>query len=255
VTLTIETTGAPTVAALDRPQAMNPIEPADIHELTQLFSAPPPDCPAIVVTGRGGNFTSGMDSAAGMAALRQGWRPGFADLLDLLFDMWRAMAACPVPTVAAVEGWCVGSGANLALFCDVRVGGQSARLRAGHASIGSVPDGGGSLALVRALGFQHASNLYFTNKALDADTLAGLGVFAEVVEDGKALDAAVHLAEGFPAAMRAVVTDARRLFNRSAGFDLEALCEAECEVMRPLVDSGQLLSTIEGFWNERRSDS
>ncbi|HEY1919461.1 MAG TPA: enoyl-CoA hydratase/isomerase family protein [Streptosporangiaceae bacterium] len=255
MTLTIETIGRQTVAALDRPHARNPIELADIRELTRLFGAPPPDCSAIVVTGRGGNFTSGMDSSAGMAALRSGWRPGFADLLDLLFDMWLAMAACPVPTVAAVEGWCVGSGANLALFCDVRVGSRSARLLAGHASIGSVPDGGGSLALVRALGFQHASNLYFTNKALDAATLAGLGVFAEVVDEGAALDAALQLAEGFPAALRAVVTDARRLFDRAAGFDLKALHEAECQIMRPLVDSGQLLRTIEGFWDERRSVS
>jgi enoyl-CoA hydratase len=153
------------------------------------------DVHAIVVTGAGKAFCAGADlSALGAAA---------AESLRRLYDGFVAIADCALPTVAAVNGPAVGAGLNLALACDVRIAGPSARFDPRFQKLGLHPGGGMSWMLQRAVGPQVARAALLFGMGLDAEEAVRHGLALTVREDPVA--AAVALAAGPASAPRDLV--------------------------------------------------
>jgi len=116
---------------------------------------------------------------------------------------WRALMDCPKPLIAAVEGFALGGGLELALCADIIVAGQGAKLGLPEVKVGILPGGGGTQKLARLVGRHRAMLLIMTGKMFSAAEALGMGVVSEVAPSGQALSRALEIA-GDIAAMPAV---------------------------------------------------
>ena len=125
------------------------------------------------------------------------------------------------PLVAAVEGWCVAGGIELAAWCDLRVAGRSARFGCLERRWGVPLIDGGTQRLPRIVGLGRALDLILTGREVDAEEAAAMGLVDRLVPDGTALDAAVELATGIAASPWGCVVSDRRCVYEGLGTSLE----------------------------------
>lgn len=237
-TVSVERRGRCLLVRFDRGYRANPLSMKALAELTQVAQALAacPDVSAVVLSGRDENFCMGMDlkdpalteaRAAGLAHRRLSLRAGPA-----MCAAWEAVDAM---TICAIEGWCAGGGAALAVSCDLRVMAAGARLyvpeveRGMNMSWGSVP------RITALVGPARAKRLVALCERVDATTAAQWGLADEICADGAARDAALAIAQRAaalpPTAMKMVKHDvnvaAHALTRASAHRDLEAFALLE----------------------------
>lgn len=166
-----------------------------------------PEVGAVVVTGAPPAFSAG----AVLDDLEDADRPR----LQKIYEGFLAVARCPWPTVAAVNGAAVGAGLNLALACDVRIAGRSARFDSRFLDLGLHPGGGHTWMLRRLLGPQGAAAMVLMGEALDGEEAVRRGLAWRCVDDGELLAEAGRLAaraaSGPPAMMRRLKATLREL--------------------------------------------
>ena len=144
------------------------------------------------------------------------------------------------PVIAAIEGWCVAGGIELACWCDLRVAGESARFGCLERRWGVPLIDGGTYRLPRIVGLGRALDLILTGREIGTAEAASMGLVDRVVADGTALAAAVELAEGIAASpWRCVVNDRRCVYD-GLGLGLEAALANEDRI-------GQETIFAEGF--------
>ena len=188
----VQTTVADGVALLrlDRPEARNALSP----EMMELLGAEieradaDPEIRCIVVAGNDEVFAAGAD----VAALAE--RPFHEALFHPAAEFWRGVAACRTPMVAAVSGWALGGGCELALLCDVIVASETATFGQPEITLGIIPGGGGTQRLARVIGKQRAMELVLTGRHFDAREAERLGIVNLVAKKGTWLDQAMELA-------------------------------------------------------------
>jgi enoyl-CoA hydratase len=156
----------------------------------------------VILTGEGGVFVAGTDVAE-MA----GMTPTEHTLLatDQVFTTLRR---CPKVLIAAIEGYALGGGCELALACDLIVAGESAKLGQPEIRMGIMPGAGGTQRLLRAVGKYRAMRMVLTGEPVDARDALGMGLLSDLVPDGTALERAMDLARTIsrmpPLAVRAI---------------------------------------------------
>lgn len=163
-------------------------------------------CRALVIAGEGGDFSVGLDLAR-TAPVLAGVLRNRTDFLDLVGTMQgavEALAHFPAPTIAAVSGWCIGAGVELAAACDVRLCSADARFSLPEVKLGIVPDLGGIGRLPHLIGEGWTRRLALTGETIDAPRAERIGLVTEVFETREAtLEGAGTLAQSvatFPAA-------------------------------------------------------
>jgi len=176
---------------LNRPEARNALSPELMEELATAVEAfdADPEIRCIVVAGCDEAFASGAD----IAALRE--RTFEESLRHPASAFWRRMAACKTPLVAAVSGFALGGGCELALLCDLIVASETAELGQPEINLGIIPGGGGTQRLARVIGKQRAMELVLTGRRIDAAEAQGLGLVNEVAGRSEWLDRALELAQ------------------------------------------------------------
>jgi enoyl-CoA hydratase/carnithine racemase len=142
----------------------------------------------IVIAGSDEVFASGAD----IGALRD--RSFQESLGHPSAAFWRRLAVCRTPLVAAVSGWALGGGCELALLCDMIIASETAVFGQPEVTLGIIPGGGGTQRLARVAGKQRAMELVLTGRRFDAAEGARLGIVNEVHRKGQWLDAALELA-------------------------------------------------------------
>lgn len=178
---------------LNRPARRNALTPGLARGLAQEIEQVEEggEARVILLSGAGGHFCAGLD----LHWLRSlGPAPSVTDLQHGLSDFQSAVIAivrCPIPVLAVVQGTAAGFGFDLALACDMRLTGSSARFTSAFARIGLVPDGGSTFTLPRLVGVGRAMRMLMTGETLDAMEAFSIGMVEEVSEDS-ALDAAVR---------------------------------------------------------------
>jgi enoyl-CoA hydratase len=233
-----------TLADPDRRNAMGAEMAAEMRQVAADL-ADDPDVRALVVTGEGGAFCAGADLPQ---LFGDPDRP-VADVRDELQRYYRAFLAVrelPIPTVAAVEGAAVGAGLNLAMACDVRIAGPTARFGATFSRIGLHPGGGCTWFLVRALGASRALTTLLLGELIDADRAVAMGLAEGPEED--CLGAATALARRFAE----VDPQLARHIKRAVGVavetdDLGAVLEYESWAQAVSAGSPQLREWVARF--------
>ena len=187
-----------------------------------------PEARALVLTGAGPAFSAGgnikaMGEGQGLvdavpAVTRQNYRNGI-QRLPLAFE------ALELPVIAAVNGPAVGAGCDLALMCDIRIAGRSARFAESFVKLGIVPGDGGAWLLPRAVGFAKASEMALTGDPVDADEALRIGLVSKVVEDGALAEIATGMARRIAANPPHAVRMTKRLLRQASGQGLGSFLE------------------------------
>jgi enoyl-CoA hydratase/carnithine racemase len=175
---------------LNRPEARNALSPEMMEEIASELERldPDPEVRCIVIAGSEKVFAAGAD-------IRAMSERTFAEALyHPAAAFWRRLAAVRTPMVAAVSGWALGGGCELALSCDMIVASASATFGQPEINLGIIPGGGGSQRLARVLGKQRAMELMLTGGRIDAATAHEWGLVNRLVEGDGWLEAALELA-------------------------------------------------------------
>jgi enoyl-CoA hydratase/carnithine racemase len=175
---------------LNRPEARNALSPELMAEIAAELERldPDPEVRCVVIAGSDKVFAAGAD-------IRAMSERSFAETLSHpAAGFWKRLAMARTPLVAAVSGWALGGGCELALACDMIVASETAVFGQPEINLGIIPGGGGSQRLTRVLGKQRAMELVLTGRRVDAAEAAEIGIVNRVAPAGGWLEAAIELA-------------------------------------------------------------
>src|SRR4051794_38165988 len=245
-----ETGGHVADVVLDRPEALNAISTALARALGDVFTelAADDDLRAVVVSSSSPRaFCVGAD-------LKE--RDGYSDeQLRGQRVVYRRMAsailACPVPVVAAVAGYALGGGLELALLGDLVVADETAVVGLPEVSVGVIPGLGGTQLLPRRIGAARAADLVYTARRLDAAEALALGVVDRVVPAGGAVTAARETAGSIARNSPVAVRNAKRALRLGAGGDLAAALDIEDGAWRATAFSADRAEGVRAFTEKR----
>jgi enoyl-CoA hydratase/carnithine racemase len=246
----VEVAGSVATVTLDRPEALNAISTELATDLAEAVEplATDPGVRAVVLTGAGERaFCVGADLKQragfddhGWFVQREAFRRGFA-----------AVRRCPLPTVAAVSGFALGGGTELALACDLVVAAEDATFGLPEVRLGLVPAGGGTQLLVRRAGRSVAKDLVLTGRRVPATEAHRLGLVDRVVPRGEVVAAATALAAEIAANAPTAVRLAKWALDLGADLAQEAAMEVEDQAWRRAVLSDDRREGI-AAWVEKR---
>jgi enoyl-CoA hydratase/carnithine racemase len=186
-----ETRGAVGIARLNRPEARNALSPELMGELAATVEAwdEDPEVRCVVIAGSDEVFAAGADIAA-MA------ERSFQEVLTTPAGrFWQRLASVSTPLVAAVSGYALGGGCELALVCDMIVASETAEFGQPEIMLGIIPGGGGTQRLARVMGKQRAMELVLTGRRISAAEAQRFGVVNQVAGKKEWLDKAIEVAE------------------------------------------------------------
>lgn len=198
----------PSVACitLNRPDALNALNDQMMDELTEVLKELEKDdeIKAIVLTGSEKAFAAGAD-------IKEISDKSFMDVYrqDFITSNWEEVIRCRKPVIAAVSGYALGGGCELAMMCDFIIASESAKFGQPEINIGVIPGAGGTQRLTRAIGKSKAMEIILTGRLMDAEEAERSGLVSRVVPDKDLLDEAIKAAEkiaGFssPSVMMAI---------------------------------------------------
>ena len=225
---------------IDRPEARNAIDKQTTVELRAALDdlAGRDDVHVLILTGAGGRaFVSGADIAELKARKR-------ADALrGINSTLFRQLEDFPRPTIAAIEGFALGGGCEIAMACDLRIAGESSKLGQPEAGLGILAAAGGTYRLPRLVGAAKAKELLFTSSVITAAEALEIGLLNKVVPDGTAMKEA--------RAMAAKILDQSPLAVRLAKLAVNAWSKGGLDSSRAIEDLAQAI-LFEDEEKERR---
>ena len=206
--------GDVTLVTLNRPEALNALDTELLLELRGAFTGL--DARAVVLTGAGRAFCTGADLKARATMDVGEWRAHH----ELVRETFAAIRSCPAPTVAAVEGFALAGGFELAIACDLIVAAEDAQFGLPETTRGIMPGAGGTKLLPELVGTARAKDLILTGRPIDAKTAASWGLVARIAASGGATEAALALATEIGGNAPLAVRAAKRSLN--GGDELDA---------------------------------
>ncbi|GAA6527329.1 enoyl-CoA hydratase-related protein [Intrasporangium sp. DVR] len=235
---------------LDRPAALNAVSTAMAEAIRDATTAIAADDTVRCVV-----LTSSHDKAFCVGAdLKE--RSSFTDA-DLMQQRPLARAAyggvlgLPVPAIAAVDGFALGGGFELALSCDVIIAGDGALVGLPEVGVGVIPGGGGTQLLVRRVGWSRAAKAIFSAAKLPAAEALAMGAVDEVVPAGTARDRALDLARAVAANSPVGLRNAKRAMRLGSDVDLASGLEIEDACWRATAFSGDRREGVAAFAEKR----
>jgi enoyl-CoA hydratase len=216
--VTLERRGPLAVLTLDRPKALNAIDTAMLEAICARCDEVARDAEirAVVLTGAGRAFAAGADIAEMRAQ-----SPAEAEAFSRLgHRATAALESLAVPTIAAVGGYALGGGCELALACDWIYASQKARFGQPEVGLGLIPGFGGTSRLVRRVGIAWAKELVLMGEPLKADAALRIGLVNRVFAPEELLPAAVKAGETIAAKGPVAVAQAKRVIQEGQGADV-----------------------------------
>jgi enoyl-CoA hydratase len=197
---------------LNRPKAMNALNPSLIAELAQGLDEFEADdeVGAIVLTGNEKAFAAGADIKVMMEKT-------FMDVFteDFITVGWERVTRCRKPVIAAVAGYALGGGCEMAMMCDFIIAADNARFGQPEITIGTIPGAGGTQRLTRFVGKSKAMEMVLTGRTMDAEEAERAGLVSRIVPVADLLDEAISTAESIAKLSRPIVYMAKESVNRA----------------------------------------
>jgi enoyl-CoA hydratase len=242
--------GAVGVVVLNRPEKRNALDLTMRAAIADAVTALDLDdrVRAIVVTGSESVFAAGAD----LNLLVDKGSQAVADI-DL-GRYWAPVAHCCKPVIAAVSGFALGAGCELALMCDFIVADATARLGQPELAVGIMPGAGGTQRLVRTVGKQVASMMLLTAEPITGERAHQLGLVAELAEPGQALARAIELAKKASRMPPRAVEATRRTLRQGADLPLDAALTLENREFLLLFDTQDKTEGMRAFLEKRKPE-
>jgi enoyl-CoA hydratase len=252
-TITLERSGSVATVTLNRPDVLNALNGQMLDELTQAVAqlAAEPDLRAVILTGAGPKaFAAGADIAelnalpdaqAGEAQAKRGQA------------LTVALESLAVPVIAAVNGFALGGGMELALACDIRVAAENAKFGQPEVNLGILPGYGGTQRTLRLLGEGMAMYLTLTGEMIDAAEALRIGLVQRVVPAGQALAEAERVAGLIAAKAPLAVAAAKRAILDGAHLPLADALALEARHFGRTVASADFQEGTQAFLAKRKA--
>ena len=237
---------------IDRQEKLNSLDPQVVEEIGQALLDLEAEGPrAIVVTGAGERaFIAGADIGA-MSVMSPLEAKRFSEIGHAAMAL---LDRSPVPTIAAVNGYALGGGCEVALACDIRIAAENAAFGFPEVSLGILPGMGGTPRLPRLIGPALAKELIFTGRRISAKEAREIGLVNRVVTEGEALNAARELAVEISANGPLAVRHAKAAANRTLDVDLVSGLEFEADQFALLFATEDAREGMTAFSEKRRPE-
>ena len=208
----VETRDAVGLITLHRPQALNALCVALTEELSQALDSfeADPAIGCIVITGSEKAFAAGAD-------IKEMQPKTFSEVYneDFITATWERVTTCRKPVIAAVAGYALGGGCELAMMCDFIIAAETARFGQPEITLGVIPGSGGTQRLTRFVGKSKAMDLCLTGRMMDASEAERAGLVSRVVAPEKLLEEALEAAAKIASMSRPVTMMAKEAVNRA----------------------------------------
>jgi enoyl-CoA hydratase len=208
-TIRVESRGPVGLITLNRPNALNALNAELIGELNQALDGcdADPEIGAIIITGSDRAFAAGAD-------IKEMQDKDFIGALQSDFiGPWQRVAARRKPIIAAVAGYALGGGCELAMMCDLIIAADNAKFGQPEINLGTLPGAGGTQRLTRAVGKSKAMEMVLTGRMMNAEEAERANLVARVVPLADLLDEAVRLAQTIAAKSQPIVALAKEAVN------------------------------------------
>lgn len=249
--LICEKKGPIAILQLHRPEKKNALNAALRKELRHALAEIARDTTSkvVVLTGGTETFCAGADITEIQEATSPEENYKHAREFQLLFDRVEGL---PQPVIAAVSGYALGGGCELALACDLRIASETAQLGLPEIKIGAFPGGGGTQRLPRLIGAAKAKEMIFTGDPVNAAQALSLGLVTRVAAKDKLLDEVMGMAEKLAALPRLAMEAAKMLINRGQQMDLSSGLELEARTFGTLATTHDLSEGTRAFLEKRK---
>jgi len=211
-TILTETRGAVALITLNRPKALNALSTQLVQELGRAIDGYEDDdaIGAIVLTGSERAFAAGAD-------IKEMQHKSFTEayLQDFITKDWERVARCRKPVIAAVAGFALGGGCELAMMCDFILAADSAKFGQPEITIGTMPGAGGTQRLSRFIGKAKTMEMCLTGRMMDAAEAERVGLVSRIVSAAELIDEAVKTAAKIAAMSRPIALMVKESVNRA----------------------------------------
>jgi enoyl-CoA hydratase len=245
----VETRGRVGLVTLNRPQALNALNAAVIGELTRALDAYEADdgIGCIVITGSEKAFAAGAD-------IKEMQSKTYMDVYKGDFiESWQRVTACRKPVIAAVAGFALGGGCELAMMCDFIIAADTAKFGQPEIRLGVIPGSGGTQRLTRFVGKSKAMEMCLTGRMMDAAEAERSGLVSRVVPAADLLAEAVKAAETIASMSLPAVMMAKEAVNRSFETTLSEGVRFERRVFHSLFATEDQKEGMAAFAEKRKA--
>jgi len=242
--------GAVAVVTVNRPEALNALNTETNRELLDVARQLSRDegVRAVVLTGAGGtSFIAGAD----VAELRRMTPEEARQASWLGAQVCETIAGSPQPWIAAVNGFALGGGCEMALACDIRFASERAKFGQPEVNLGTTPGFGGTQRLPRAVGLGWAEYLCLTARFIRADEALRIGLVQAVFPSEKLMDEAKKLAGEIAAKAPLAVRYAKSALHRAFSVDIDSGCEIERDLFALTFASDDRVEGMDAFLEKR----
>lgn len=248
-----EKDGAVGSLTINRPKSLNALNPATLHEMAACLQDVHRDqsIHCLIITGEGDRaFIAGADIAA-MVSMTALEGKAFAALgLSVL----RTLEELPIPVIAAVNGFALGGGTELALACDLILAADKAKFGQPEINLGVIPGFGGTQRLARRIGLPRARELIYSGDMIDAETALRYGLVNKVVSVADLMSEAKALAHKLAAKPPVAIRQAKAAINTGIDLDLENGCRFENEAFALTFATADKVEGMKAFLQKRAAN-
>ena len=239
------------IITINRPDALNALNAETIDEILQCLedTAKDDNVRAVILTGAGPKaFCAGADIKAikGMTALDA------RKLSQMGYKLCKAIENLEKPVIAAINGYALGGGLEVAMACDLRIASEKARMGQTEINIGLIPGWGGTQRLPRLVGKTLAKEMVFTGKMIDAQTAYQRGLVNKVVPPEQLMDAAKEMAKELASKAPVALKLSKMLINHGLETDLDTALVLEREAFGVVASTEDLQEGVSAFLEKRK---
>lgn len=246
----VEIRGKVGLVTLNRPQALNALNEALIAELNDALGGfeSNPEIGCTVITGSDKAFAAGAD------VKEMAEKTYVESYLGRFLDGWTRIAETRKPVIAAVSGFCLGGGLELAMMCDFIIASETARFALPEITLGIMPGAGGTQRLPRYIGKAKAMDLILTGRMMDAVEAERCGLVARLVAPDRLLDEALAAASKIAAYSQPIVMMAKETVNRAQETSLAEGARFERRLFLSMFSTEDQKEGMKAFIEKRKPD-
>ena len=241
------------ILSINRPKALNALNWDTLKDLGNFVEhdLPKEDLRVLIITGEGDKaFVAGAD----IAQMSEMSASDFKDYVDYAHKIYNFIENSPYPSIAAVNGYALGGGCELALTCDIRIASEKAKLGFPEVKLGIFPGWGGSQRITRIMGNAKAKELIYTGEMISAEEALRMGLVERVVPHEVVMKEAIELAESIAKRAPLAVSAAKKPINTGSEMDLDKSLELEKELILSCFDTYDRSEGMKAFLEKRDPD-
>jgi len=248
--LKLEVTNKIALITISRPQALNALNSdffAEMDEMLNQISADK-EVRAIIITGEGKAFVAGADIAE-MSNMNSEQGKAFSKKGQDVFERFGNM---DIPVIAAVNGFALGGGCELAMSCDIRIASTFAKFGQPEVNLGLIPGYAGTQRLSRLVGLSNALYLLMTADIINAEEAFRLGLVQKVVEPDKLIEEAINVANKIGAKGKIAIKMVKEVAIKGSMLNFNLACELESKEFGNLFGNGESSEGMNAFLEKRK---